>query len=57
MIVRPQPRDDTHEDRDPSQRLATIVMQRKARALLDRQDEFFLDDAGSPDSTMTPEKQ
>jgi len=41
-------------DRDPSQRLATIVMQRKARALLERQDEFFLDDA--PDTTKTREK-
>lgn len=45
-------------DRDPSQRLATIVIQRKARALLDRQDEFFLDDAETtaPDSTQTEEK-
>jgi len=33
----------------PAQRLATIVLQRKARALLDRQDEFFLDDAVAPD--------
>lgn len=42
-------------DRDPSQRLATIVLQRKARALLARQDEFFLDDSPAPDSTSTPE--
>lgn len=32
-------------DADPSQRLATIVMQRKARSLLEHQDEFFLDEA------------
>jgi len=44
-------------NRDPSHRLATIVLQRKARALLDRQDEFFVDDAISPDSLRTPEKQ
>jgi tetratricopeptide (TPR) repeat protein len=44
-------------DREPSQRLVTIVMQRKARALLDRQDEFFLDDASAPDSTTTQEKR
>ncbi|MCC6348286.1 MAG: TRAP transporter TatT component family protein [Candidatus Eisenbacteria bacterium] len=42
-------------DRDPSQRLATIVLQRKARALLEHQDEFFLDDASAPDTTQTPE--
>jgi len=35
-------------DADPSQRLVTIVLQRKARALLARQDEFFLDDAPDP---------
>ena len=44
-------------DRDPSQRLATIVLQRKARALLDRQNEFFLDDGSAPDSTTTQEKR
>lgn len=38
-------------DQDPPQRLATIVLQRKARALLERQDEFFLDDASVPDTT------
>lgn len=32
-------------DADPPQRLATIVMQRKARALLEKQDDFFLDEA------------
>lgn len=42
-------------DRDPSQRLATIVLQRKARALLERQDEFFLDETSAPDTTTTPE--
>ena len=43
-------------DRDPSQRLATIVLQRKARALLEHQDDFFLDDASAPDSTSSQEK-
>lgn len=42
-------------NRDPSQRLATVVLQRKARALLERQDEFFLDDDSAPDTTQTPE--
>lgn len=42
-------------NRDPSQRLATVVLQRKARALLDRQDEFFLDESSAPDTTPTPE--
>jgi hypothetical protein len=42
--------------RDPSQRLAAIVLQRKARALLDRADEFFVDEAAPPDSTQTQEK-
>ena len=40
-------------EKDKSQRLATIVLQRKAKALLDRQDEFFLDD---PDAPETPPK-
>ncbi len=44
-------------DRDPSQRLATIVLQRKARALLDRQDEFFLEDAPTSDTTKTQERR
>lgn len=44
-------------DRDPSQRLAIIVLQRKARALLARQDEFFLDDASAPDTTTTQENR
>jgi predicted anti-sigma-YlaC factor YlaD len=43
-------------DRDPSQRLVTIVLQRKARALLERQDEFFLDDTVPPDTTQIQEK-
>ena len=42
-------------DRDPSQRLSTVVLQRKARALLERQDEFFLEEASAPDTTQTPE--
>jgi predicted anti-sigma-YlaC factor YlaD len=44
-------------DQDPSQRLATIVLQRKARALLERQDEFFIDDSSVPDTTTTQEKR
>src|SRR5262249_29780220 len=43
-------------DKIPAQRLATIVLQRKARALLARQDEFFLDDGSAPDTTHTQEK-
>src|SRR5439155_24764745 len=39
-------------DRDPAQRLANTVLQRKARALLAHEDEFFLE----PDSTRTPER-
>jgi hypothetical protein len=46
-------------EKDPANRLATIVIERKARALLDHQDEFFLDDADStaPDSTQNQEKR
>ncbi len=48
-------------ERDPATRLATIVLQRKARALLQRQDEFFIDDATddttAPDTTQTQEKR
>jgi hypothetical protein len=43
-------------DRDPSQRLVTIVLQRKARALLEREDEFFLDEIAPSDTTQTQEK-
>ena len=43
-------------DRDPSQRLVTIVLQRKARALLEREDEFFLDETAPPDTVQTQEK-
>ena len=43
-------------DRDPSQRLVTIVLQRKARALLDHEDEFFLDESAPSDTTQTQEK-
>ena len=39
---------------DPSQRLATIVLQRKAKSLLERESDFFLDDAA--DSTSAQEK-
>lgn len=42
--------------RDPSQRLAAIVLQRKARALLDRADEFFIDETAPPDTTQIQEK-
>jgi hypothetical protein len=44
-------------DRDPAQRLVTIVLQRKARALLEREDEFFLDEAVPPDTTQTQEQR
>jgi len=44
-------------DHDPSQRLATIVLQRKARALLERQDEFFLDEATAPEPPKTQERR
>ena len=40
---------------DPAQRLAATVTQRKARALLAREDEFFLDETVSPDTTQTEE--
>ena len=40
---------------DPSQRLMATVMQRRARALLAREDEFFLDETVSPDTTQTEE--
>lgn len=42
-------------EKDRANRLATIVLQRKAKALLDRQDEFFLDDA--PETSQTQEKK
>src|SRR5262249_47085369 len=38
---------------DPSQRLATIVLQRKAKSLLERESDFFLDDPGAADSTSS----
>jgi len=47
-------------ERDPAQRLVTTVLARQARALLDRQDEFFIDDAGTtnaPDTTKTQENR
>jgi tetratricopeptide (TPR) repeat protein len=46
-------------EKDPASRLATIVTERKARALLDRQDEFFVEDSDSsaPDTTQTQEKK
>jgi predicted anti-sigma-YlaC factor YlaD len=44
---------DVDPNRDPTQRLATVVLQRKARALRERQDELFLDDVAAPDSTAS----
>jgi hypothetical protein len=44
----------------PAQRLVTTVLQRKARALLEREDEFFIDDGSTtnaPDTTQTQEKR
>ena len=43
-------------DRDPAQRLVTIVLQRKARALLDHEDEFCVDESAPPDTTQIQEK-
>ena len=43
-------------EKDPANRLQTIVTQRKARSLLERQDEFFVDDASASDTTRTKEK-
>lgn len=44
-------------NQDPANRLATIVLQRKARALLERQDEFFLEDESAPETSQTQEKR
>jgi len=44
-------------DKDPSQRLATIVIQRKAKSLLERESDFFIDDSAAPDSTSSQEKR
>jgi predicted anti-sigma-YlaC factor YlaD len=46
-------------EKDPATRLATIVIQRKARALLDRQDEFFVDDGDTapPDTSQIQENK
>jgi hypothetical protein len=43
-------------DRDPSQRLVTIVLQRKARSLLEHEDEFFVGESAPSDTTQTQEK-
>ena len=43
-------------DKDPSQRLETIVLQRKAKSLLERESDFFIDDS-APDSTSSQEKR
>lgn len=44
-------------EKDPANRLANIIIGRKAKALLERQDEFFLDDPDStaPDTTKSQE--
>jgi tetratricopeptide (TPR) repeat protein len=44
-------------NKDRSQRLETIVLQRKAKSLLERESDFFLDDASAPDSTTSKEKR
>ncbi len=44
-------------DKNPSQRLATLVLQRKARALLEREAEFFIEDAPAPDSLSTEDNR
>ena len=38
-------------DRDSTQRLANLITQRRARFLLTREDDFFLDSGSPPDST------
>ena len=43
-------------DRDPSQRLVTIVLQRRARDLLAHEDDFFVEGSAPPDTTQTQEK-
>jgi hypothetical protein len=43
-------------DRDPAQRLVTIVLQRKARDLLEHEDEFFVEETAPPDTTPIQEK-
>jgi len=43
-------------DKDPANRLQTVVTQRKAKSLLDRQDEFFVDDSSTADTSRTKEK-
>jgi tetratricopeptide (TPR) repeat protein len=42
-------------EKDRANRLRTIVLQRKARALLERVDEFFLLEESAPDTTNTQE--
>jgi predicted anti-sigma-YlaC factor YlaD len=42
-------------DREPAQRLVTILMQRRARALQARADDLFLAPADAPEGTDTPE--
>uniref|UniRef100_A0A832I295 Uncharacterized protein n=1 Tax=Eiseniibacteriota bacterium TaxID=2212470 RepID=A0A832I295_UNCEI len=42
---------------EPARRLETAVLQRKARALLDREDEFFLDEVSAPDDTTRMENE
>jgi hypothetical protein len=44
-------------DKDPSHRLETIVLQRQAKSLLERESDFFLDDSSAPDSTTSKEKR
>jgi hypothetical protein len=43
-------------DRDPARRLVTIVLQRKARDLIERESDFFIDDSAPSDTTQTQEK-
>jgi len=42
-------------EKDRANRLQVIILQRKARALLDREDEFFVDDAAASDTTSNQE--
>jgi len=44
-------------DKDPSLRLETIVLQRKAKSLLERESDFFIDDTPAPDSTSSSQEK
>ena len=49
------PRPDLMLEREPMQRLPTLLMQRRARALQARADDLFLAPADAPQGNDTPE--